>query len=280
METDSLLVDGIRVSDRMRRTDPEAVAALSESISKIGLISPITVYTPDDGDTVILIAGAHRLEAYKKLGIEFIDCFVIDAEESQAQIIEIDENLCRHELTPTEIAEHIAKRKQLWEARKAQETGGATCATSLSDGRAAGPQHDEGFAAETAKASGKDKSTVNRAAKRGSEVCQEARDIIRGTKLDTGKTLDKLVKMEPSRQVEWAHEQLDAIADKERLDALNEERKQREIEAKELREAAHMECMNFLCDMMSGRQWAQLIDLVERSGGSIKSSQLRKWQSP
>tara|TARA_R110002072_G_scaffold6816_7_gene38691 strand:- start:5807 stop:6424 length:618 start_codon:yes stop_codon:yes gene_type:complete len=51
----------------------------------------------------------------------------------------------------TEVAEHLAKRKELWEARKAQETGGSTCATSLSDGRVAGPQHEDGFATETAK---------------------------------------------------------------------------------------------------------------------------------
>ena len=46
-----------------------------------------------------------------------------------------------------------------WEAR---ETGDATCASSLSDGRKAGPQHEKQFAADTASVSGESKSQINR----------------------------------------------------------------------------------------------------------------------
>jgi len=85
----------------------------------------------------------------------------------------------------------VAKRKKLWGARKAQEVAGSTCATYRSDGVKAGPQHEEGFATATEKATGKSKASTNRAAKRAHDVCQEARDLIRGTKLDTGTMLDK-----------------------------------------------------------------------------------------
>lgn len=41
-------------------------------------------------------------------------------------------------------------------------TGGATCASSLADGRKSGPQHQEQFAASTADVTGESKSQINR----------------------------------------------------------------------------------------------------------------------
>ena len=52
----------------------------------------------------------------------------------------------------------------------------------------------EGFAASTAAVTGKSKTAVNKAIRRATAVCQEARDLIRGTALDTGSDLDSLAK--------------------------------------------------------------------------------------
>ena len=57
-----------------------------------------------------------------------------------------------------------------------------------------GRAQDEGFAASTAAATGKSKAAVNKAIRRATAVCQEARDLIRGTALDTGSYLDGLAK--------------------------------------------------------------------------------------
>ncbi|MGK7652413.1 hypothetical protein ACSQ76_08360 [Roseovarius sp. B08] len=88
------------------------------------------------------------------------------------------------------MAEHLAKRKELWEARK---VGGATCTTKK-------PQHQRQFASETSEKTGVNKSTVNRAVSRA-QVSEEARDAIRGTDLDRGTVLDELKKVEPERQL-------------------------------------------------------------------------------
>jgi len=285
--SEAIPVDIIAPLGNRRQVNSAAVSRLAESMRVVGLRTPITIrivenYRDADGVIVdgqpVLVTGAHRLAAAKSLGWEKIECFVFDGESDvDAELWEIDENLCRHELTATEIAEHIAKRKELWEAR---EKAAQVEPKLKTDDNPKGAGRPDGFASDTAKASGQSKASVNRAVKRGNEVCQEARDLIRNTKLDTGKFLDSLLKLSPERQVEYAQQQLDALADKERMAALKEQQEQREREAKELRESAHIECMNFLCDMMSARQWAQFIDLVERAGGSIKSAQLRKWQSP
>ena len=47
----------------------------------------------------------------------------MDADDIERQLWEIDENLIRSELSPTEQAEHLAKRKELW----GQRNTGPTC---------------------------------------------------------------------------------------------------------------------------------------------------------
>lgn len=81
----------------------------------------------------------------------------------------------RYERAPTQEAEHIARRKEIWEAMRAKPGQ----LDPVYGGRG-----NEGFAASTAKATGKSKETTDRAVRRATEVCQEARDLIRGTKLD------------------------------------------------------------------------------------------------
>ena len=72
------------------------------------------------------------------------------------------------ELTTIEHADHLVRRKDLWEKR--EKTGGPSCPTSLSDGRSAGPQHQKGFAAATI---GMSKSAINLALSRALSVAAE-----------------------------------------------------------------------------------------------------------
>ena len=87
---------------------------------------------------------------------------------------EIDENPIRAELSPSEQAEHLAKRKTLWEQRF---VGGSTCATEK-------PQHKKKFAADKGDKTGVSKSAVNRARVLARRVggcwvasCKEAKPI-------------------------------------------------------------------------------------------------------
>lgn len=100
----------ITVNDGRREADREAVQKLAESISKVGLINPITV---DQGYT--LIAGLHRLEATKMLGWTEIECTVSDLDGLLAQLAEIDENLIRRGLDHVEEWEQLARRKEIYE---------------------------------------------------------------------------------------------------------------------------------------------------------------------
>jgi ParB-like chromosome segregation protein Spo0J len=84
--------------------------ALRESIAAAGLLQPIVV-----DPSLTLVCGAHRLEACRALGWESIPAMVTSLEGPYAQLAEVDENLCRRELTVLERAEHIALRLKLWE---------------------------------------------------------------------------------------------------------------------------------------------------------------------
>lgn len=84
--------------------------ALRESIATTGLLQPVVLDA-----SLTLVCGLHRLEACRALGWKSIPAWVQSLDGPRAQLAEVDENLCRRELTVLERAEHIALRRKLWE---------------------------------------------------------------------------------------------------------------------------------------------------------------------
>lgn len=106
MQITKLKLTDITVKERLRGVDSEKVERLKESILRSGLIHPITV------SGGVLVAGLHRLTAFKELGLEEIDCHIIDDDELLKKEIEIDENLYRNELTVLEKGKMEAMKKR------------------------------------------------------------------------------------------------------------------------------------------------------------------------
>lgn len=106
MQITKLKVKDIVVKERLRGVDSEKVERLKESILRIGLIHPITV------SGGVLVAGLHRLTAFRELGLEEIDCHLVDDDELLKKEIEIDENLYRNELTVLEKGKMEAMKKK------------------------------------------------------------------------------------------------------------------------------------------------------------------------
>jgi ParB-like nuclease domain len=92
-------------ADRLRKLNPSAVARLAKSIAELGLQTPIDVRRT--GDRYTLIAGLHRLEAVKQLGLARIECRELEEGSLTAKLWEIAENLHREELTIAERDEQI-----------------------------------------------------------------------------------------------------------------------------------------------------------------------------
>ena len=86
-----------------------AFEMLIDSISNLGVLTPIIVRSLDDGNYEI-ISGHRRTEACIRLGIETIPCIVKELTRDEATVILVDLNLQRDEVLPSEKA-HAYKMK-------------------------------------------------------------------------------------------------------------------------------------------------------------------------
>ena len=113
--TISVPLEDIGAGARMRRLREATIVELAESIRESGLLHPIAV-TPD-GKGFQLVAGAHRLEAFRRLRVhDRISALLLDIHNADsAALAEIDENLIRADLSAAETAAHHAKRKEIYE---------------------------------------------------------------------------------------------------------------------------------------------------------------------
>lgn len=160
-----MLLSSIQIGSRHRKAHGD-IDALADSIRQVGLLHPIVV-RPDG----TLIAGARRIEAFKKLDRESIPVTVIDL----AKVVrgEYAENYFRKAFTPTEAVEieDALREFEDAEAKKRQKeggrTGGATAGRSrpTNRGRQNLPKPKQGprAADKIAKAAGKSRETMKKA---------------------------------------------------------------------------------------------------------------------
>jgi len=105
-----LPIEDIIIKDGRREVDPAVVKRLADSIDNVGLRHPITVRK--HRDQYILVAGRHRIEAFKKLDREHIPCCIVSMTNAEARMWEIAENLHRAELTKLQRAEQIEEWRE------------------------------------------------------------------------------------------------------------------------------------------------------------------------
>ena len=153
----------IRRQAKPRPLNQTAIRSIAESFQSTGQISPIVVKKdhPMIGvpeDRYMLISGNHRLSAAESLGWATIKASVVDKETHpiHLELIEVDENLCRAELTPAEKAMAVKKRKILWDSLREQQGNSGTQSSTIR-----GPGMPQGFATSTAAAIGMSKQKVN-----------------------------------------------------------------------------------------------------------------------
>ncbi len=84
--------------------DPEALAALADSISENGVLQPILVRPGAQEGFYQIIAGERRWRASKMAGLTEIPAVIVDADELTAARYSLIENLQREDLDPWEEA--------------------------------------------------------------------------------------------------------------------------------------------------------------------------------
>jgi len=96
------------VDDRNGRAalDMDHARVLAEQIRKDGLLHPITLRPRQNGFE--LIAGRHRLEAFKLLGWTHAPSWIKDVDDYQTGVLRLSENVTRSQLSPAEEAWQLA----------------------------------------------------------------------------------------------------------------------------------------------------------------------------
>lgn len=207
-------ISEIAVNNRKRKINSDKVRELAESIKQVGLLQPVVI-----NESNRLIAGWHRLEACKALKWESIPCRKLTGLSAlDTELAEIDENLVRNELTVLERAEHLKRRKEIYEAKypeaKAEERrklglkqniekNVLTSKNYENRGEIVSPREDIplSFSEDTATKLGVSPRTVQQEVQIAEKIAPDVKEIIADTELaDSKKDLLKLARMEPETQ--------------------------------------------------------------------------------
>lgn len=179
-----VMIDDVVVPEGRRDVDHAAVNKLAESIKNIGLKHPITVRRKSEGYE--LVAGLHRIEAHKKLGLEHISACIVSMTNAEARMWEIAENLHRAELTK------LQRSEQIEEWRKLAAEGG---------GKIFPPQPNEHGVKKTADALGLAPAEV-RNAEKIANITEEAKEAAEEAGIDDNQSkLLAVARETPERQV-------------------------------------------------------------------------------
>lgn len=192
---------------RLRKLSEAQVVAIMDSVADIGLLNPITVHATKvfRGASCVdgygLIAGAHRLEAFRRLGLVEIPAHVVDLGELERQIAECDENLCGTKLTPSEKAMFTKRRKSAYEALHPETRHEVFKGNQHASRQIGDKQPADRFTSDTASKTGESERVVQRNAERGERISAKALELVHGTDLDKGVYLDKLKAVPVGEQV-------------------------------------------------------------------------------
>jgi predicted transcriptional regulator len=190
-------IANIYIGHRHRTVDLARVKDLAASISEIGLLNPVTVATRiiyrdgREATVIALVAGLHRVKAYRALGLTSIPYHQIEADEIEAEMAEIAENLHRAELTVLERDLQLTRYLDLAEEKK------------LAQGAPVyGGRGNTGGINQAARDLGIERTDAQRAMKVAS-LTQEAQEVAKEIGLDNNrKALMRAARAEPARQVE------------------------------------------------------------------------------
>jgi ParB-like chromosome segregation protein Spo0J len=179
-------------------------------MNAIGLIQPIVVRSistevSDSGYTGII--GLHRFEAARQLNWESIPAIVITDEQTidEIRLIEIDENLVRADLTPTERAMHHRARQEIYEKLHPESKIGATGRARAKADRFAGSANlSERYTAHASRTTGEGERTIQKNIRRGKKLGGDLLRKVTRTSLDSAEELDALIKLPEDQRAELA----------------------------------------------------------------------------
>ena len=174
-------------NDRARELDPFWAEGLAAIIAAQGLMTPILL-RPIEGGRYRLVAGLHRLEAFRLMDRPAIPAHLSEAgTDDEARLQEVMENLGRAELIALDRCHHLYELKQVWERMYPQAVHGGDRKSDAikSQSLALDPNAPEafGFAKATAEKIGLGISSIKAAVKIWKGLAPQTRARLPGTEL-------------------------------------------------------------------------------------------------
>lgn len=102
-------ISELKITNPYSRTNTD-VSELEKSILQAGLINPIVI-----NEEKIVLAGARRLQAYKNLGFDTISVLINTKGPLEQELLSIDENLVRKDLTKVELEAQLRRAKEIYQ---------------------------------------------------------------------------------------------------------------------------------------------------------------------
>ncbi|MGS4945170.1 ParB/RepB/Spo0J family partition protein [Meridianimarinicoccus sp. RP-17] len=118
-----LPVADVRETSRLRPVSEDAVSALVDAIGAHGFLTRILVRRTPGGD--VLLDGAHRLEAMRRLERAEIPAVVVMCRDDEARLLEADANLVGADLTPLDLAVFLSARRRVYQEMHPETKQGA-----------------------------------------------------------------------------------------------------------------------------------------------------------
>lgn len=179
-------LDVIFVGDRLRDIDPAWAAALAADFDAGGEPPPIVVRRPEPGEGLehefALVAGGHRYEAFRLLDRATILSEIRDITRLQGRLVEIEENLFRHELNALDRAVFLAEHKRVWSDLNPEVSHGGDRKSGKGKIKSQGLRLDpKRFTLEAAERCGLSERTVQAALALVEALSPEAVALLRGT---------------------------------------------------------------------------------------------------
>jgi hypothetical protein len=175
----------------------------------VSALPPVHLWRKQPGANPILAAGRNRLEAHKRSGQEVITARVITGETPEiiraVQLVEIDENLNRRELSPA-LRLSLTKRRKALHEEEHPETKRGSAGGRAKAGRSAKSQNatkqTPAFIDAHAKQTGRHRATIAREISEAEKIGDTVMKKIVGTSLDKQSEITALAAMDEHERQE------------------------------------------------------------------------------
>ncbi len=190
----------IKTDNKYLRLDSN-VDKLKKSIETVGIINPLILNENNE-----LIAGGRRYTALKELGYTEVPCRLLNKNDQEQELISIDENLVRRDLTKVELEQALKRGRDLYEelypeATKFSEEDLSTPAANEIQSEM--PNEKRSFIDITAEKTGLSKKVIKSAIDREEKSSQTVKDLRTHGELNASQ-INEIIKLPKEEQEEIA----------------------------------------------------------------------------